>query len=151
MTTRWVLCRSFPLVVLCFAGFGCGGSNDAPASVTGTVTYDGKAAKGVLVKLTAADGTTYSGTTQPDGSFTITPVKDGEMTVTFETAPDPNDYMAEEFKKHKREGASGPQPAMPKKGPAGTALPPKYKDPTTSGQTWAVDKNNRTKNFDLAK
>ena len=149
MTMRWVLHRSVPLVVILLTGLGCGGK-DVP-SVTGKVTYDGKPADGVQIKLTAPDGTSYIGTTHADGSFTILNVKDGEMAVTFETAPDPNAYMIEEYKKRKAEGGVAPKAAPPKAAPPGTPLPTKYRDAATSGQTWKVEPSNRTQNFNLAK
>ena len=67
---------------------GCGGGvANAPANVSGKVTYKGAPVTGGVVGFFAkgAEGGGYSATINPDGTFRASNVAAGEITVTVET------------------------------------------------------------------
>jgi hypothetical protein len=63
---------------------GCGGS----ATVTGKVTYQGRAVLSGYVILVNEDGTAASGVIQPDGTYAVEGVKRGHVRIGV-SSPDP--------------------------------------------------------------
>lgn len=83
--------RIRPLAVIPFvvalAALGCGGSNPAaPASISGSVTLNGKPLPGGSVSFfTQAGSTGYTASIGTDGTYSISDVPMGELIVCVET------------------------------------------------------------------
>jgi hypothetical protein len=67
------------LAIMAVAG-GCS-SAERPATVTGTVTFDGKPVTGGTIGFIPADGRPYQGDIQADGSYRVENVPLGECIV----------------------------------------------------------------------
>jgi len=81
--SRLVLIFLVAFVVL----LGCGQKRNpnAPANVTGKVTYKGSPVKGGNLTFHPSGGGVYSFTIRPDGTYSATDMPDGEMAVTINT------------------------------------------------------------------
>ena len=82
--------RVYALIPLfCFsvgAVVGCGGKNPlAPASISGSVTYQGKTVTGGSVQFVTSGGTPYSSPISVDGTYAISDLPIGEMVIVVET------------------------------------------------------------------
>ncbi len=72
------------LIVPVFLAVGCGPS-DNKSKVSGTITYKGEGLKAGNIYLTSDAGGSYSSPIQPDGSYTITDVPQGNYIAIVET------------------------------------------------------------------
>jgi len=141
---------SLPVMLLPLIA-GCGGGAGT-ASVTGNVTYDGKPlGSGVVAfvfKNSAGLEVRETGQIQPDGSYSISRLSPGQVTIIVETIP-PVDLPKERKQKD--------MPDLPPIGggdaPKGTfvKIPDKYKDPATSGLTYTVKSGKQKYNIELPK
>ena len=116
---------------------GCGGG---PATVSGTVTYQGKKVVWGGVALVAADGSAHQATIGRDGTYSIPRVPRGTAKLGV-TSPDP----FPEGKNGKYEGRYKPPADLPDG--AWFALPAKFADPLQSGLT--VDVGGGSGDLDL--
>lgn len=133
------------LVVL----IGCGKKSNAPASWTGTVTYNGKPVTGGMISLYAKDAGLYAVPIGADGNFSATQVPEGEVSVAVETESiNPNkptyggamgkgmDFTPQEAKANRNKGTYVP-------------IPRKYANPSTSGLKMTLTKGKIVQNLDL--
>jgi len=79
------------LSVILFSAFaaslGCssGGNPNAPARVSGKITYNNQPIKAGSIQFHTADGVAYPATISPDGTYSATDIPTGEMVVTVDT------------------------------------------------------------------
>lgn len=162
--SRLVLIFLVAFVVL----LGCGQKRNpnAPANVTGKVTYKGSPVKGGNLTFHPSGGGVYSFTIRPDGTYSATDMPDGEMAVTINTE------SLNPAKKEKQrvygEGKGGdgkplpvpspdfiksklqkPPPDQPVTQPEYVKIPAKYADKTKSGLTVTLSSGNQRRNFNL--
>ena len=96
---------------------GCGGKKNAPATVSGSVTYKNAPVTGGTIAF-HSEGGVYSGVILPDGTYTIVDVPVGDMVVTVDTeALNPN------IKKETYTGQTKGGPGGGKYGAAGGKSP----------------------------
>jgi hypothetical protein len=159
--TKGRLFLVLPLILALVSG--CVKNPNAPAQVSGTVTYNGQPLKGGMLTLHSKDAGVYSAGIRSDGTYSATDLPAGEMVVTVETeSVNPN-------KKTPQYGGgrgapppkgAGPQPYKPPGAPAdaGTKgpdpaeyvkIPAKYADPKKSGLTVTLSQGRQTHNFEL--
>lgn len=168
MRLRFLPALLIPLAFLIHTG--CSKKSSASLTVSGKVTYKGEAAKGVQVKLHSPDGAEFSGVTTADGSFTISQITPGDMTVTIAVIPttgpnsmgggmggggkmppfgpkggadDKNAALAKEKMNKEKQGGQLPTAED------STKIPAKYADKTKSGLKWTVGPDSLTKDFPL--
>lgn len=129
-----------PLILLAFF-CGCGGSEyPSTTSVSGVVTYQGQPVADATVVLApqSADGKAASGVTDASGAFSVSAFADGEGAVAGEYKVSVSKTTVigalspEEEQKILDAGKEVPQPKYKEE------LPPKYKNPATSGLTVSV-------------
>jgi hypothetical protein len=94
-------------------------------TVTGTVTYKGRPLPSGIVRFYSGADRMSMATVEADGTFAVTDVPPGPVTVTVE--PDP------QASKHRSMGGGANEPA-----PKPVAIPPKYADPKTSGLEYNI-------------
>lgn len=137
--------RLIRLLAVLVTGFmlGCSGTNpNAPATVSGSVTFKGAPVTGGSINFYKADGgLAGSGGIKADGSFLVTDVPTGEMLVTVDNE-NLNPATKEAPKgnsKNQYTGKTGQMTYTPdalKSGPKGNltyvALPEKYRDKAKS-------------------
>jgi len=124
---------------------GCAKNPHAPASISGSVSFNGQPIKAGSMKFHTAQGVAYDAQLTGDGTYSATDIPEGELVVTVET---------ESISPHKK-GPKGAEAAMRAKAgitqppPAGMAapvdpsafyikLPEKYNNPKTSPLTVTV-------------
>lgn len=173
---RTVALRGATLLAGALIVVGCAPSNpNAPARLTGRVTYNGSAVTGGTVTFHPKDGGSFSVGIAADGTYTAFDVIEGEMGVTVETESiNPNKKMPE----YKGGSSSGPgkmygQGKFGPKSPSGSGapggkgaqmgpapeganiqtvymkIPAKYAKPETSGLSVTLKKGEQTKDFEL--
>jgi hypothetical protein len=151
---------------------GCqGGNPNAPARVTGRVTYGGNPVTGGSVTFYYKDGVQLTFVIDPDGTYEAIDVPAGDVTVTVETEsvnPDnpankKGDYGMTGGGMGAKYGRKGPVAKAPKgKGaqsspiPEGATsevayikIPKKYSDPKASGLSASIKDGKQTHNFEL--
>jgi hypothetical protein len=133
---------------------GCGSKNpNAPASVSGKISYKGQPLKGGSIAFISKDGSggAYSSAIKPDGTYEIKDMAIGAMEVTIETeSVNPN------LKKQKYggKGGSSPPPSnVQEKGPATAEnyvrIPNRYGNRASANLTATLTAGNNTKDWDL--
>jgi len=131
---------------------GCRSKNpNAAASVSGKVTYKGAPVPGGSIVFRPQSGN-YAGGLTPDGSYSITDMPSGDMTVTVETESvkpkaAPTGGMGAKMAK-----MASPIPESAKNAPKAeyVKIPAKYADPKTSPlKVTLKDGNNPNTNYDL--
>jgi hypothetical protein len=137
------------VLVVSAAGCGLTGGGTNANELTGKITVGGKPANGGFIVLYPANGpatSAYRGPVQPNGTFSVAAVPDGEYNVAFENNP----AAAMGGYKPPPGVDVAKMPNLPT-GAGGAAgnFPDKYKDPKASGKTWSVAKGSKSKNFDL--
>ncbi len=152
-------------VVLVLAA-GCT-NKSAPASLSGTIKYNGQLVTGGSIAFVTAEGTSYPGGIKPDGTFTITDVPEGPMTVTVETDSANRNRKAGPVYGGARGKAmeNGPEVDGRKPGPGGSSpvppghedngggayvkIPTKYRDASTSDYKVTVTKGKNSFEIEL--
>jgi len=119
------------LVALAVAA-GCGG----PRTVTGTVRYNSKPLTKGQISFVGAGGKSASGTINADGSYVVTDVPGGDVTVSVTS------YYVE------GEDKFGLQP-LKSAPPMKSAIPKRYNDPAKSGLRYTIDGRRKTIDVDL--
>jgi hypothetical protein len=132
---------------------GCGGGKQGGGqTVEGKVTVNGQPAAKMSIILTDKGGHEYRTFTLDDGTYSLGGVPDGDMQVSFEPPINTGAAMAAQMKKMKGEKLGDAKEHIPdvtKSDGARTKIATKYTHAKTSGLTWAVSKDSRTKDFDL--
>jgi hypothetical protein len=135
---------------------GCSKGNvNAPARVSGKLTYKNQPIRAGAMKLYTPDGVSYAAQIDPDGTYAATDVPTGELIVTVET----------EFLNPGKKGPKGGEAARRMKAaqsqmqqPAGLVekpsehyikIPSKYANPKTSPLTVTLTSGRQVHDFDL--
>ncbi len=138
-----------PLVVILIAG--CGSSNpNAPASITGKVTYKNAPVTAGNIKFHAPDAGVYPTGINPDGTYSISDIPAGDLVVTIETE-------SVNLKKQSYGGGQGkdkqfspmPEGANVVAQGAYVKIPAKYSDKTKSDLKVTLKHGKQEKDFDL--
>jgi hypothetical protein len=130
---------------------GCDkGNPNAPTKISGEITYKGKLVTGGNIQFHSATST-YSGTISPEGTYSLTDIPAGEMTVTIETdSVKPRKevkYGADSGQKYRTSPA--PKDFSPKAAGAWVDIPKKYGNKNRSGLKLTLTAGSQTKNWDL--
>ncbi len=132
---------------------GCGAKNkNAPANLSGKVTYKGQAVGGGTITFFPKDaGGVYSTSISADGTYNMSDLPTGDLQVAIETdsAKDLNPAGPGGAQYSK---AMGPKPPGWQPTATGTyvKIPAKYAKKETSGLSVQVQHGKGTKDFDLA-
>ncbi len=137
-----------------FLLLGCGGNvKNAPASISGKVTYNGTPVGGGNIQFFTPNNESglYNAAIKSDGTFAAGDLPVGEMVVTIETESiNPNKAKAE-YKKGGKQG--GMSPVGSGTGQLNTGnyvkIPEKYKKSDTSGLKATLKPGKNTQNFEL--
>jgi hypothetical protein len=133
---------------------GCTGSK--VGTVSGKVAYKNEPVTGGKMKLyPQGGGPEYPINLNPDGTFNVGDVPPGTYAVAIDT--DSLKNQADPTAVYKQPVPKGADPSKVNKVEVDTTnlpkyvkIPPKYKDPKTSGLTWEIKKGkNSPKEFDL--
>lgn len=151
------------LAVAALAAAGCG---RPVGSLTGKVTYQGKALKGGNVTFVSTDGgQTFTGTITADGTYSVPQMTGGEFKVCVETTsvkpaggPAAQPVIPKGAKTAPPPGANLPEGYTPSD-PAAMAkaaadkryvpIPPKYADPKDTDLTYSFKGGDQTFDIDL--
>jgi hypothetical protein len=143
-------------LLACFA-LGCGGGNpNAPANVSGSVTYKGKPVPAGSVQYVTSDGVAYSSPLAKDGTFSISDVPVGELVIVVETDSAkefkaPKDPNTERRMNHQqqRPGSDGGGAAPEPEAPVYVKIPEKYGKAKTSPLTQTLKVGRNTNQIEL--
>jgi hypothetical protein len=138
---------------------GCASKGD----VSGKVLYRGKPLPGGTVTFLPAGGKgVFFSPIQEDGSYSLTQVPSGEVTIIVETesknpAPKGNPQAAARAKKYKEQMRKKMEQVMPGRVPPRLSskegqyvpIPASYKDPEKSGLTYTVTGGTQTHDIEL--
>lgn len=133
--------RSFQYILLLSAMLlvvGCGPSRPETATITGTVTYQGKPLDDARVSFYPSKGRPANGMTDSQGHFSLTTFEVGDGAMLGEH----NVAIA------KQKMLSAPTAQNPR-GTMKYYIPQRYADPKTSGLTAKVDRGDNNFTFDL--
>lgn len=125
------------LVVLCaLLGMvgGCGQKGVVKVTVNGVVTYKGKPLSSGIITFNSDKGSYSAATVQANGSFIMTDVIPGEISVGVMEAPQGSGSSS---------GEASAGPTLP-----AANLPQKFRDPATSGLKYTVTE--KTKDLNIA-
>jgi hypothetical protein len=125
---RWLPPSILVLSALVVTASGCGGGVKK-VTINGTVSYKGQPVSGGMLQFAVAKGAPAAAPIQEDGSFTMTDVTPGEVTVSITATP----------------RSSGPGGGKAKPAPKVTPadLPEKYQDPARSGLKYTITPTTR--------
>jgi hypothetical protein len=137
MINRVTWRRTVGAFALVFAG-GCA-SAPPNATVSGTVTLDGKPVTGGAISFIPQNGNTVTAAINPDGSYVAEGVSVGEALVAVHPPAQDDDAR----NRPKKFGTTPPPPPPP--------WPARYTDGTTSGLKHTVQAGPNTYNPDLKK
>jgi hypothetical protein len=155
------MCLVVAVLFACVGLIGCSKSAPRGNTISGKVTYKGAPVANGSIKFFTKDDKgfkeVYAGLLKQDGSFSFDGAPTlGEVVVTVTEAFDPLAGMAQKFRNQQEidQGVQKMKEAMAKnKGdasqPVATNVPPKYKDPTTSGLNWLIKEGTNSKDFEL--
>ena len=133
------------LGLACLLSAGCGDSN---ATVSGQVTYQGKAVPSGSVIVYCADKQIVRGVIGVDGRYSIPNVPTGQAVVTVEAhARVPSGLRMKQKLPPSSGGPIAPTVEAPETGK--TSLPPRYALPEESGLRVVVDRGRVTYDIDL--
>lgn len=110
------------VVLTLLAVAGCAGGVKK-VTVRGTISYQGQPLHSGLLRLLGSDGSFSGGVIQPDGTFAVTDVVPGEVSVGVLETPQSS-------------GSSSGEKSVP--GPKPVALPEKFREPETSGVKYTI-------------
>ena len=119
---RWLPPSILLLAALLVTASGCGGNRKV--TINGTVSYKGQPLSGGMLQFVGPNGTPSAAPIQPDGTFIMTDVAPGEVTVSITATP------------RSSGPGGGKAKAAPKVTPAD--LPEKYHDPERSGLKYTI-------------
>jgi hypothetical protein len=146
------------------------GNPNAPAKVTGRVTYNGSPVTGGSISFHYKDGAITTAAIDGSGNYSAADIQPGEVAVTVETESINPEKPTTEYRgtsaggMSSKYGKSAPGGKMLPKGqgmsnspaPGGTTsvltyvkIPKKYADPTSSGLTYTIEKGTHSKDFAL--
>jgi hypothetical protein len=142
------------LVLAVLVNCGCKpGNPNAPASVSGKVTYKNEPVTAGMVYFHTSEGAVYTCIIKPDGTYAGSDMPAGELTVTVETEMANPDVKAPTYGGGGQGQAQPAGPPRPKEAGGGSGayvkIPAKYKDKKTSGLKETLSKGKNTKNIDL--
>jgi len=147
--------RTLLIVPLCLVlASGCLGSkSNAPAKISGAITYNGKPVTGGSISFLPETGPGYSAVIDDQGTYAITDMPIGDMTVSIET----DSAKAKQQARPYTDGGAGHKQTMsPSQENADTApkivyvkIPAKYNNPKTSGLSVDVKAGRQVHNFEL--
>jgi hypothetical protein len=152
-----------PLLVALAAGCGKGNPN-APASISGKVTYKSKPVTGGMITFHTNDAGINQVPIMPDGTYSYEGLPVGELKVSIDTeALNPDRKKGQQYGGAQGKNMMSPGPEGVGKAPAGppgmtegtlqgeyVKIPPKYRDKATSGLTVTLSKGQNTnKDFEL--
>lgn len=131
-------------------------SSPYQAKVSGHVTYKGQPVKGGNIVFHAADQTAYPGTLNEDGTYELTTLPPGEMTVTIITehlnpnkkAPAYGGGRGDAITKERMKAGFGP-PNPDSQRAQYTKVPKKYADEKTTDLKATLEKGKQVKDFEL--
>ena|SRR5258708_605019 len=147
--TKCRLLLAFPLVLGIIAGCNKGNPN-APASVSGKVTYKDKTLTAGTVIFQTSEGTLYACPIKADGTYSGTDMPAGELAVTVETESVNPNKKAPQYGGKDRAGAMSPGPRDRNTDEGQyVKIPKKYEDKKTSPLTANLTKGKNTKDFEL--
>ena len=142
-------------LLLLFLASGCGPSGATPGKVYGKVTYKGAPVTGGGITFETKDGAKYGGLIQEDGTYSVTDLPVGDLTVAIST-----ENLNPDKAKSAPAGTGAPSaattgagagaPAAPVNQGTYVKIPAKYGDAKTSGLTVTVTTGSVKKDFDLA-
>jgi hypothetical protein len=152
---RLLVCLSFILPIWLL---GCSKNSQAPARLSGSVTYKGQPLKAGTMQLHAPDGVAYNAQIGEDGTYIATDIPEGELVITVETESfNPTKKAAGGKDAEKRLKAQQPPP--PGRGSGGgtpadlsehyVKIPEKYSNPKTSPLTVTVKSGRQVHNVAL--
>jgi hypothetical protein len=123
----------FVLAGLCAVGLLVGCSDGKRLTLEGNVSYKGEPVTAGTVRIHGPGEHLATAVIQPDGTFIVSDVPSGEVRVSVEEDPTP-------AKLRRMAGApqgGNPIPGLPAAGKF-TPIPPKYRDPSTSGLVFTI-------------
>jgi hypothetical protein len=129
------------VALVCWAISGCGGRTTA--TVTGTVTLDGKPVPAGTVSFFASDQDPVSVPISSDGTYTATDVPTGPVKVAVLTPLAPSERVAGATQMKRRFGRGKPMPSTINV----VSVPTKYSDPARSGL--GLDVNAGSQPYDI--
>jgi hypothetical protein len=129
-------------LTLALAAGGCGGTG----TVSGKVTYQGKALPGGLVTCMTKENRPYYGTIAADGTYAVAGVPAGPVTVSVESRPadgEPPVPLPDKDQPPARPAAPNPKP------PPAVPIPRQYSKPDSSGLSLTVVRGTNPFDIDL--
>jgi hypothetical protein len=144
------LMRIFPLFLV--LAFGCGSNNpNAPASVSGEVTYKGSPVRGGTVTFHSQDAGSYKVMIHPDGTYSGTDLPAGEMLATIETESAKTIADKSAYGDYENYKLSPPPDGRKTTSTSGqyVEIPEKYANKNRSGLKVTLTSGRQTHNFDL--
>jgi hypothetical protein len=151
MTITRLLFGSFLIVSL---ALGCAPNSQAPAKLSGSVSYKGQPIKAGTMRFHTAEGVGYDAQISPDGTYTATDIPEGDLVITVETESiNPNRKGGTGKDAEKRANTTQPPPAG-MSGPADPSVyyikvPAKYANPKTSPLSVPVKAGRQVHNVEL--
>jgi hypothetical protein len=151
---------SGPLLVAVAAALGCSssGNPNAPARVSGKLTYNNQPIKAGNMLLHTPDGVAYPAQISPDGTYSATDVPTGELVVTIDTEPlspksTKKGAQEESMRMKQMQGMEQRRPAGADPGADPTAnyikIPAKYASPKTSPVKVTLSAGKQSKDINL--
>lgn len=133
---------------------GCSPSNpNAPATISGNVSYQGKPVKGGTLTFHTNGFGSYPVLIRPDGTYAATDMPAGDMVVTVETEsinPDKKKPIYGDKDSGSKVMSPVPEGVNPKANLGEyVKIPPKYADQKKSGLTATLTTGKQSKDFDL--
>jgi hypothetical protein len=142
-SSRWARARILFFLLLAIPG--CGGGRTT-ATVTGTVSYQGKPLPAGKVSFWGANDQVASALISEDGSFEASNVPLGAVKVAVSTPLPPPPEIVKAAKEGKRRFGKGELITVDTKT---VSIPPKYSDPAKSGLSFNVTESSQPFVIDL--
>jgi hypothetical protein len=143
-------------LIAALALLGCNKGNvNAPARVSGKLTYKNQPIKAGMMFLHTPDGSKYPAQISSDGTYSATDIPAGELIVTVSTdhlSPSQKAPQgAEAARRMKAQSSQMQQPAGPVEKPSDhyTKIPDKYSNPKTSPITLDLKPGRQVQDIDL--